>query len=135
MDYPLQILVVDDDYEDRFIMEECFKELGHSDSVQFIEDGCVLLDHLTHTQSHIVSLIVLDLNMPRLNGTETLRALKNNPQFNNIPVIIFSTSVNEIEKTNCMQLGAIEYITKPTKWDSYLHTCGAMYNMSRNPAA
>jgi len=129
----LQILVADDDFEDRTIMSECFKDLGHSNAIKFVEDGSELLTYLDNKTDEIVTLIVLDLNMPRLNGTETLRMLKSIPGYSNIPVIIFSTSVNEIERKNCMALGAREYVTKAGKWDEYLDTCRRLYSISQEP--
>ncbi len=124
------ILVADDDFEDRTIINECFRFLGYDDSVKFIEDGTALIDYLAQNKTDDISLIVLDLNMPKINGTETLRMIKDIPSANNIPVVIFSTSINEIEKRNCLQLGAKEYIAKPSKWDTYLEACRNFFNMS-----
>lgn len=123
------ILIIDDDYEDRGILKDCFTTLGLDASVQFIEDGLSLIKHLSSNSNQNIGLIVLDLNMPKLNGTETLRAIKKLPDVTNIPVIIFSTSVNEIEKKNCMELGAREYITKPLKWENYLDACRYFFDI------
>ena len=126
------ILIADDDFEDRSIMAECFKELGHEEMVRYVEDGSRLLEYMEETTPDTVSLIVLDLNMPRLNGTETLRILKGDDRYRHIPVIIFSTSVNEIEKKNCLQLGARDYVTKPTKWANYVNTCRMLYAIAKD---
>lgn len=126
------ILIIDDDYEDRGILKDCFTTLGLDASVRFIEDGLSLIKHLSADNNQNIGLIVLDLNMPKLNGTETLRAIKNIPAAHNVPVIIFSTSVNEIEKKNCMELGAREYITKPLKWESYLDACKYFFSITEN---
>jgi CheY-like chemotaxis protein len=126
------ILVADDDFEDRSIMNECFKFLGHNDAVRFLEDGISLIEYLSAADNEPASLIVLDLNMPKINGTETLRLIRNIPAASNIPVVIFSTSLNEIEKRNCMKLGAKEYITKPSKWETYVEACRNFFNMSVN---
>ena len=66
--------------------------------------------------SELPKLIVLDLNMPILNGTQTLMQLKQNIRYRDIPVVIFSTSENENEKRKCMSLGAREYLVKPTTY-------------------
>ena len=58
-------------------------------------------------------LIVLDLNMPILNGTQTLFELKQNNRYTRIPVVIYSTSDNEHEKRKCMNFGAVDYLVKP----------------------
>lgn len=128
-----KIIVVDDDFEDRIIITECFKELGLTDAVMFITDGLLLLEYLSTSSSANVSLIVLDLNMPKMNGTETLRALKANTLLSNIPVVIFSTSINEIEKEQCLQLGARDYKTKPSEWAAYVNTCKDLYELAGEP--
>ena len=117
------ILFTDDDQEDRGLIRDCFNSLGLDDAIVFIEDGLSLINYLSAENAGQVGLIVLDLNMPKLNGTETLRAIKNIPSASQIPVIIFSTSVNEIEKKNCLELGALEYITKPLRWENYVDAC------------
>jgi CheY-like chemotaxis protein len=126
------ILIAEDDYEDRFILSETFNELGHTDVLVFVDDGIRLLEYLGTAHPGKVKLIVLDLNMPKLNGTEILRMLKNEPRYAAIPVIIFSTSVNEIEKNICMELGAKEYVTKPVKYAEYISTCERFYSLSKS---
>ena len=117
-----KILIAEDDFEDRLMLSQTFAELGFGELVDFAVDGIFLISHLEESIDTI-KLIVLDLNMPRLNGTETLRRLKINSKFQQIPVIIFSTSINDIEKNNCLQLGAIDYIVKPGRYLEYINTC------------
>jgi CheY-like chemotaxis protein len=124
------ILLADDDFEDRFLMADTFKELNYGDVISFVEDGVSLLEFLENSDLTI-GLIVLDLNMPRLNGTETLRILKNDDRFRHIPVIIFSTSVNEIERAVCLELGARDYFTKPARYNAYMDVCRSLYNISQ----
>jgi CheY-like chemotaxis protein len=131
----IKILLADDDVEDRFIMEEAFNELGLPQVVGFVENGekvITFLDDISDSKS-LPSLIVLDLNMPLLNGTETLRILKNNDRYSDIPVMIFSTSVNEIEKEQCLSLGATSYITKPVKYEECISIARHFYNFSQDP--
>ncbi|MFY0255086.1 response regulator [Chitinophaga sp. 30R24] len=111
----MKILMVDDDAEDRDIIQLSMESIEAPNTIVFAENGEQALS-LLHNDSqlgHIPRLIVLDLNMPRMNGTETLRSLKNDIRFKNIPVIIFSTSINPSEKEKCRQLGAHSFITKP----------------------
>ena len=129
-----KILLADDDREDRFIMADTFKEIGLSDIIHFVENGERVLTYLDDISSdeHLPSLIVLDLNMPRMNGTQTLKALKNNFRYKNIPVIIFSTSVNAIEMQECMENGASSYVTKPVTYKECLDTAQKFYDFSLN---
>ena len=112
------ILFVDDDEEDHLIMFEYFKDFGNEQRVKFIKNGQEALDYLEEipNDSHLPRLIVLDLNMPILNGTQTLFRLKRDKRFKDIPVKIFSTSENENEKRKCLSLGADEYLVKPTTY-------------------
>lgn len=107
------ILVAEDDIEDRLIMHEAFGNIGHANIIKVMEDGIELLNYLKRETCEGIRLIVLDLNMPLLNGTEVLRLLKQNSRCKAIPVVIFSTSGSELHKEQCLELGAIDYIIKP----------------------
>lgn len=110
-----KILLADDDAEDRFIIKDAMELLNAGDIIMFANDGEQLLDLLkkNFTGSTSPCLIVLDLNMPKMNGTQTLTRLKNDENFKHIPVIIYSTSVNPMEKEKCLLLGARSFVTKP----------------------
>lgn len=128
--YP-QILIAEDDFEDRFILSSTFSDLGYEQDVELVEDGVGLIEYLDKRGSDEVKLIILDLNMPRLNGAETLAALKNDPKYKGIPVIFFSTSVNEADIKLCMQNGAQDYIAKPARYSEYINTCQKFYQISQ----
>ncbi|MET0299493.1 MAG: response regulator [Flavitalea sp.] len=109
------ILLVDDDPDDRMIIEEALKQSNGTGDMLYATNGENALKMLENLpdQKLLPTLIVLDLNMPKLNGTQTLQRLKQNDKYRHIPVIIYSTSVNHLEKDKCMALGAHDYITKP----------------------
>lgn len=115
MNEHVEILVVDDDLEDHMILQSFFSEAGLDDIVQYRENGQEALFFLETIgdDTLLPRLIVLDLNMPILNGTQTLLRLKQTPRLKSIPVIIFSTSQNETEKRKCLSLGAVDYMVKP----------------------
>lgn len=119
MNEHLQILVVDDDLEDHYILDTFFKEERLEHLVAYRENGKQALQYLENITDDALlpRLIVLDLNMPILNGTQTLFKLKQTLRFKNIPVIIFSTSQNETEKRKCLSLGAVAYMVKPLTQD------------------
>lgn len=129
-----KILVVDDDEEDRFIIQDGFTEVGAEDLVHFEENGEKALEYLEncYNQKDLPCLIILDLNMPRLNGTQTLRAIKSDQRFHNMHVLIYSTSLNKIEKEQCMQLGAEEYIIKPLTFAESLEKVKYFKNVCEN---
>lgn len=115
MSNEISILVVDDDKEDHIILEEYFSESGINQNVKFVENGLLAIEYLEgiSDDTALPKLIVLDLNMPLLNGSQTLLQLKQNNRFKNIPVIIYSTSESDNEKRKCLSFGAIDYLVKP----------------------
>ena len=119
-----RILLVDDDPEDRAIMKEIIDYTPGKDTLWFAENGEDALRKLDafYISGHIPCLIVLDLNMPRMNGTQTLSFLKADQRFRDIPVIIYSTSINLLEKDKCMRLGAHSYIAKPISYKESMDT-------------
>jgi CheY-like chemotaxis protein len=119
-----KILLADDDVEDRYIIEDAMKMLDFGDMLWFADNGEHALEILEKNYSASLTpcLIVLDLNMPKINGTETLSRLKKDQRFQHIPVIIYSTSINPIEKESCLVLGAHAYITKPISFQESLET-------------
>jgi CheY-like chemotaxis protein len=116
---PIKILLADDDMEDRFIISDAFNEIGYSAHVHYVESGEETFEYLGKIREpeQLPKLVVLDLNMPRMNGREILERLKANERYRNIGVIIFSTSVNEKESEQCKELGALDYVTKPVKYE------------------
>lgn len=111
-----QIVIVDDDREDQLILLEYFKESGTDNAIRFFSNGQRAIEYLTGLGETcaLPKLIILDLNMPVMNGTETLLHIKRESRFCSIPVIIYSTSENETEKRKCLSLGAVEYLVKPS---------------------
>lgn len=107
------ILYADDDIDDRTWVEEACKTVNKALQVHFVETGRQVLDYLNKKPSPLPGLIVLDLNMPEIDGRQTLRLLKNNESYQHIPVVIVTTSINRIDQEVCKQLGAALFLTKP----------------------
>ncbi|UPK67042.1 response regulator [Chitinophaga filiformis] len=131
MENIVKILLADDDLEDRFIMQDAFNAINLPEVPLLVEDGEKVLEYLASTQASagtMPSLVVLDLNMPRLSGTQTLRELKNLEVYRDIPVIIFSSSLNVIEMHECKQLGALSYMVKPFTYEEYLLSAQHFYD-------
>ena len=111
---PLIILLADDDESDRLLFEEAFGELTIKSVVHTVNNGMQLMDYLTKKDAALPHLIFLDLNMPRKNGLECLKEIRDNEKLKKIPVAIYSTSAskNDIEET--FRNGANVYIKKPS---------------------
>ncbi|WP_133177694.1 response regulator [Chitinophaga parva] len=133
MSKKINILLADDDVEDRFIIGDAFETIGLADCIQFVEDGEKVLSYLgtIDTPEPLPNLVILDLNMPKLNGTQTLKLLKEDQRYSDIPVIIFSTSLNELEMQECMHLGANSYVIKPVTFDECIDTARRFYNFCK----
>lgn len=115
-----KILLVDDDMEDYMIIKEALKDLILIDVIGYAGNGEIALDLLARQYQEdqaIPNVIVLDLNMPLMDGVTTLRHLKADERFANIPVIIYSTSINPADQQKCMQLGAYSCVSKPNSID------------------
>ncbi|MGZ3847253.1 MAG: response regulator [Flavisolibacter sp.] len=111
------ILLVDDDAEDQFIFCDAIETVDGTAPVHIESCGVDALDYLSSLpHNHLPCVVLADLNMPKMNGSELLKELKGNDRFKNIPIIIYTTSVNEMEKEACLSLGAHDYITKPLSY-------------------
>lgn len=125
------ILIGEDDADDRFLLQAAFEENGFNDQLHFAENGVELLSHLhaiplNDSESLFPRFIILDLNMPKKDGREVLREIKQHPTLRNIPIVIFSTTSNEVEMKRCYELGANSYITKPNSFESLLKTVATL---------
>ncbi|MBT2150947.1 MAG: response regulator [Pseudoalteromonas tetraodonis] len=121
---PITILMADDDEDDRLLTQDALAESRVLNELHFVEDGVELLEYLERTGkfedktlSPRPGLILLDLNMPRMDGREALQAIKANPNLKGIPVVILTTSKQEEDMVKGYDLGAASYITKPVTFD------------------
>lgn len=119
-----RILLADDDPDDISILEDAITTIHKHCIVFSVENGQAAMDLLIaqHEKGQLPDLIVLDLNMPRINGSDTLSNIKNDERFKNIPVIIYSTSINPVEKNRCLKLGAQAYMIKPSSLKESIET-------------
>ena len=107
------IMVVEDDQADWEMMEDCFGDAKLAHEVQRVCDGVELLEYLRDPDTEQPGLILLDLNMPRLNGFETLLAIKSDPALQHLVVVIMTTSSASIDIFKGYKGGANSYIVKP----------------------
>lgn len=107
------ILYADDDIDDRTWVSDACNTLECALKFNFVENGRQVLNYLNQPVAALPGLIVLDLNMPEMDGRQTLQHLKSDPQFKHIPVVIVTTSANRIDKEVCSRLGAALYLIKP----------------------
>lgn len=121
----LIILMADDDSDDRLLAQEAMHESRVLNELHFVEDGVQLLSYLRgegfYSDRRIYpmpGLILLDLNMPKMDGREALAEIKADPRLRRIPVVILTTSKAEADMVRGYDLGAASYITKPVTFDA-----------------
>ncbi|GAA4461071.1 response regulator [Nemorincola caseinilytica] len=124
------IVIAEDDVDDRFLVKAAFDESGYTDTLVFVENGVELTDLLQKKlkEGNMPHLILLDLNMPKKDGREALREIKQDPAFCKIPVIIFSTTNNIQEIARCYETGANSYITKPNSFEQLINILSTVRN-------
>ena len=110
--------MADDDADDRFLVQAAFEDNAIPYPVVFFEDGEQLVNYLSQPDSGTNPLLILlDLNMPKRDGREVLKAIRNNATWNAIPIIIFSTSNAPDDVNTAYRLGANCYIIKPSSYE------------------
>ena len=131
-----KILYIDDDSDDCIFLSESFAATTiHPDLICSPggEEAIRYLNSIDETS--LPSLIILDLNMPRWDGRQTLNYIKSNPHFADIPVVILSTSQNTMDREICRKLGAASYLIKPYHFDGYkeiVNNCISLVNIQRD---
>jgi CheY-like chemotaxis protein len=121
---PVIVLVADDDSEDRMMIQEAFKESHVTHQILFVENGEVLLDYLNQVGQYSNAekyprpgLILLDLNMPKKDGREALKEIKESSHLKGIPVVVLTTSKADEDVLRTYNLGVNSFISKPVTFN------------------
>lgn len=124
----ITIIIADDDQEDRMLAEDALKESRLVNDVRFVEDGEELLDYLLQRGRYTdpdsaprPGMILLDLNMPRMDGREALKQIKGHPELRRIPVVVLTTSKAEEDIYRSYDLGVNSFIIKPVTFESLVN--------------
>jgi len=121
---PIQILMVEDNPDDIELTVEALKDARVGNILSVVKDGEEALSYLhcrgKYQQAVRPDLILLDLNMPKKNGRDVLREIKNDPHLKRIPVVILTTSQAEEDILHTYDLHANCYITKPVDFNQFL---------------
>jgi CheY-like chemotaxis protein len=117
----ITILIADDDEEDRVLTQEALAGARLKNDLRFVVDGQDLMDYLRHqgryagvpSDAPVPGIILLDLNMPKLDGREALAEIKSDPELKQIPVVVLTTSSADADVLRSYELGVNSFITKP----------------------
>ena len=130
---PVVILIAEDDADDRLLCEQALEESRVLNELHFVEDGEQLMQYLRHEGPYAdpesaprPGLILLDLNMPKLDGREALQQIKADPALRRIPVVVMTTSKAEEDVLRSYDLGANSYVTKPVTFERLVELMRAM---------
>jgi CheY-like chemotaxis protein len=124
---PLTILLADDDEDDRLLTANALKSSRLINDMRFVVDGDDLMQYLRATGAYGVNgipsprpgLILLDLNMPKMDGREALAAIKGDPELRSIPVVVLTTSSAEEDIVRAYDLGVNSFISKPVTFEGF----------------
>jgi DNA-binding response OmpR family regulator len=110
-----KLFIIDDDEDDQLFLHEAMNDLKIPIDCYYANNGEAALKQLRDEGIPVPDFIFLDLNMPRLNGKECLVEIKKLAKYDDVPIIIYSTSSHQKDKQEIMQLGADYFLTKPTR--------------------
>jgi CheY-like chemotaxis protein len=118
-----EILFVEDNLADAQLLLHFFKNKNFPAVFRWINDGAEALDYIFKREKYVGSkrphVILLDLNLPKVDGREILRQIRVNAETSSIPVIILTTSDHEDDLASCYQQGISSFITKPNNLDAF----------------
>ena len=122
---PITIVMADDDADDRQMTKEAFEENHLINDLRFVSDGVELIDYLKRRGKYVdpessptPGLILLDLNMPKMDGREALKEIKADPALRSIRIVVLTTSKDEEDILRSYDLSATSYITKPVTFEA-----------------
>ena len=123
---PLTLILAEDDEGHASLVQRNLRRAGFVNDMVHVKDGQEALDYIrgegNHTGRTITDfvLLLLDINMPRLDGVEVLRRIKADPVTSMIPVIMLTTTDDPREVERCYDLGCSVYLTKPVEYDGFI---------------
>ena len=131
---PITILICDDDADDRLLTQQALEGAHVSNAVNFVEDGEQLLDYLYQRGAYAgetgkaprPGLILLDLNMPNMDGREALKVIKADVSLRDIPVVVLSTSALDEDIVRSYKLGVNSFITKPVTFSGFVEVMNVL---------
>jgi CheY-like chemotaxis protein len=116
------ILLIEDDKVDAMTVRRALKELRVTTRLEHVENGEEALTYLRDPNKNRPCIILLDLNMPIMNGIEFLQAVKLDPDLKRIPVVVLTTSEEQEDKVDSFSLGVAGYMRKPVDYQQFVET-------------
>ncbi|HEY5526615.1 MAG TPA: response regulator [Candidatus Anoxymicrobiaceae bacterium] len=120
------ILLIEDDLIDKMTVERALKEIRVTNRLDFVGNGEEALDFLRDPTNEKPGIILLDLNMPKMNGIDFLKIAKQDPALKRIPVIVLTTSKDERDRVDSFNLGVAGYMIKPVDYMQFVEVVKAI---------
>ncbi|MGG7665477.1 response regulator [Dyadobacter sp. BHUBP1] len=119
MSYSKTIYLVDDDQDDRFFIREAIQDSGMNVRITEVENGFDLLTLMKEVIDPESSVIIIDMNMPKMNGLETVAAIRTDNRLAAMPIVMLSTSSNPALIQTAYLSGVTSFVTKPSTSDEF----------------
>lgn len=114
------ILLVEDDTVDQMTVKRALRDINITNPLKITNNGEEALEYLRNEKNEIPGIILLDLNMPKMNGVEFLKIAKNDSRIKRIPVIVLTTSKEDRDRINTFDLGVAGYMIKPVDYMQFV---------------
>jgi CheY-like chemotaxis protein len=124
----LNILLVEDDEVDIMNVKRAFSKNNITSPLFVANNGVEALEMLEKQIIPLPKIIILDINMPKMNGIEFLKIIREDERFKNISVFVMTTSNEDSDKINAYNLNVAGYILKPLSFEKFLHSVGTLKN-------
>ena len=131
-EHQLNILSAEDDLDDQFLLKKAINKADIGGRIDFVSDGKSLIERLTKQyEGHLPDILLIDLNLPIMDGLEVLKVLRECEGINELPVIILTTSNDQKDIDRCYGLGAKSFITKPDSFDELVEVTKSFYKFKK----
>lgn len=129
-----KVLCVDDDEDDQLIVLDTIQEIDGSIEVATALNGQEALEFLNHAKSNgeLPCLIIMDINMPLMDGKQALVEIKKDKELDNVPVVMFTTSSSQLDMAFCEKYG-VEFITKPINMQDFRNSIQRLLSLRATP--
>lgn len=130
------ILLVEDDIVDQMTVKRALKDINITNPLKITNNGEEALEFLRNEKNELPGIILLDLNMPRMNGVEFLKIAKEDSRIKSIPVVVLTTSKDDQDRINTFNLGVAGYMIKPVDYVQFvevIRTINLYWTISESP--
>lgn len=121
---PVEILLVEDDQDDIFLTKKAFEKQSVINNLHVVRDGVDAMAFLRQEEEHADAprpdIVLLDLNLPTMDGDEVLEAIQDDPELRTIPVVVLTSSEAEEDIVRSYELNANAYLTKPVDFEGFV---------------